>query len=87
LSREAARADERGTAIRVPWQEVAAEVPAYGAHVAEHIAQIGEQHPFVLSDYCLVEPEGAGGLFPAARQAQLRGGEMRLGPSWPRWGS
>jgi hypothetical protein len=77
LSREAARADERGTAIRVPWPEVAAEVPAYGAHVAERIAQIGETHPFFRSEYCLVEPEGAGGLFPAARQAQMRGGHPR----------
>ena len=77
LSQQTLLAEERGTLIRVPWPEVAAEVPAYGAHVRERIAQIGESHPFFQSEYCLVEPDGAGRLFPPARLALLRGDHPR----------
>lgn len=52
---------------------VAAEVPAYGRHVADQVARLGRDHPLVRSQYYLEEIQGEGGLFSAARQAQLRG--------------
>ncbi len=56
---------------------VAAEVPAYGRYVAEQVARFGRQHPLIRSQYYLEEVESAGGLFPAARQAQMRGDHPR----------
>lgn len=77
LSREMAHAEDRGRLYRADWQTVAAEVPAYGAHVQEKIAQLGAGHPFIRSEYCLEELDAAGGLFPERRQAQMRGMHAR----------
>src|SRR5579859_1327339 len=74
LSRETQiAAAGRGPALLVQadWQRVAAELPAYGDHVRARIAQLGAQHPFIQSEYELRELDAAGGLFPAARQAQM----------------
>lgn len=63
---------------RVPWPEVAACVPAYGARVEARIAQFGADHPFIRTEYCLEELDGAGGLFPAERIAHLNGDHAPL---------
>src|SRR5688500_13172339 len=52
---------------KVPWPEVAAELPAYGARVRERIAQHGESHPFIRTEYMLEVLDGEGGLFPPQR--------------------
>ena len=74
-------AQEREDGIRrvwkVGWERVATEVPAYGARVRARIAQFGIDHPFIRTEYLLEELEGAGGLFPPARLAQLRGDHPR----------
>jgi hypothetical protein len=63
---------------KVPWPEVAAELPAYGARVRERIAQHGESHPFIRTEYALEVLDGEGGLFPPRRIAQLQGDHPRL---------
>ena len=74
--------DKRGRRVfLVPWDRVAAEVPAYGDYVAAEMARLGDSHPLVRTQYKLEEIDDASGLFPAARQAldecdseaQLRG--------------
>ena len=75
--------DGRRRLFLVPWEEVAAELPAYGAHVQARMAQLGERHPFVRTEYCLEELDGDGGLFPAARQAQMRGEHPRQRAATP----
>jgi hypothetical protein len=77
LSRETAYAAERGRCYVADWRTVAAELPAYGEHVAARIAQLGETHPFIRTEYCLEELDSQGGLFPPARQAQMRGEHPR----------
>jgi hypothetical protein len=62
---------------RVPWDEVAVHLPPYGDRVRARIAQLGEHHPFVKTEYCLEELDGEGGLFPAHRLAQMRGDHPR----------
>jgi hypothetical protein len=63
---------------RVPWPEVAAELPAYGDRVRARIAQFGESHPFIRTEYMLEPLDGEGGLFPPQRIAQLQGDHPRL---------
>jgi len=62
----------------VPWPEVAAELPAYGDRVRERIAQHGESHPFIRTEYALEVLDGEGGLFPPQRIAQLQGDHPRI---------
>src|SRR5918994_4974833 len=62
----------------VPWPEVAAELPAYGARVRARIAQFGESHPFIRTEYMLEVLDGEGGLFPPQRVAQLLGEHPRI---------
>jgi hypothetical protein len=63
---------------RVPWPEVAEELPAYGARVRARIAQHGESHPFIRTEYMLEVLDGEGGLFPPQRVAQLLGEHSRI---------
>ncbi|HEV2106630.1 MAG TPA: hypothetical protein VGR16_00045 [Thermomicrobiales bacterium] len=62
---------------RVPWGQVAAELPAYGERVRARIAQLGVDHPFVRTEYCLEPLDGEGGLFPPHRLAQMQGTHPR----------
>jgi hypothetical protein len=62
---------------RVPWERVAIDLPAYGERVRARIAQLGANHPFIKTEYCLEELDGEGGLFPAHRLAQMRGDHPR----------
>jgi len=71
------RADGQQRVFMVPWTRVAADLPAYGERVRARIAQFGRDHPFIRTEYELQELAGAGGLFGAARQAQLRGEHPR----------
>ncbi|MGI8689680.1 MAG: hypothetical protein ACR2M3_13985 [Thermomicrobiales bacterium] len=59
------------------WRAVAREVPAYGARVRRRMAELGEQHPFIRTEYCLQPLDDAGMLFDAAKQAQMRGTHPR----------
>jgi hypothetical protein len=61
----------------VPWQEVAKTLPAYGERVRARISQFGPSHPFIRTEYCLEELDGAGGLFPPGRLAAMRGHHPR----------
>ena len=65
--------DGRQRAFFVPWRDVAAELPTYGRYVERQIAQLGPDHPFIQTEYELVELDGQGGLFPAGRRGQMQG--------------
>lgn len=69
--REIAGGEQR--VFRVPWREVAGELPAYGDYVRNQIEQLGEHHPFIRTEYELEELDGEGRLFPPDRTASLRG--------------
>lgn len=73
----AERADGERRVWRVDWEAVAREIPAYGERVRARIAQFGPEHPFIRTEYRLLELDGDGGLFPPARLAQLRGDHPR----------
>jgi hypothetical protein len=62
---------------RVPWELVARELPVYGERVRARVEQMGIDHPFIQTEYFLNELEGAGGLFPPHRLAQMRGDHPR----------
>jgi hypothetical protein len=57
----------------VDWEQVAKYVPAYGERVKARIAQFGENHPFIQTEYFLKELDGNGGLFGAERRALMVG--------------
>lgn len=73
LLHELERADGVRRVFRVPWRDVAAELPVYGEYVRRQIGLLGEQHPFIRTEYELEELDGAGGLFPAERRAVVQG--------------
>lgn len=61
-----------------PWYRVAEELPAYGDRVRARIEQLGPEHPYVKTEYELVELDAEGGLFPPERLAQLQGDHPRV---------
>lgn len=63
--------------FRVPWQVVAAEVPAYGDYVRAEISRLGAYHPMIRTQYDLAEIDAEGGLFPRATRALMRGNQER----------
>lgn len=67
----------------VPWTVVAADLPAYGERVRARMAQLGEDHPFVRTEYCLEELDGDGGLFPEHRIARMQGDHPRQHAATP----
>lgn len=75
--RDLERADGVRRVFTVPWEQVAAELPAYGDRVRARIAQFGRAHPFIRTEYDLEELAGAGGFVSAARRAQLQGTHHR----------
>lgn len=70
--------DGRKRVWMVPWTVVAHDLPAYGDRVRARIDQLGENHPFIRTEYVLEELDGEGGLFPPHRLAQMRGDHPRL---------
>ena len=62
---------------RIGWREVEKAQPAYGQRVRARIAQLGETHPYIRTEYELIELDNEGGLFPPARMAQLQGDHRR----------
>lgn len=75
--REKEREDGRRRVFLVPWTTVAEEIPAYGERVRARMAQLGERHPFIRTEYFLEELDGEQGLFPPQRIAQMRGDHAR----------
>ncbi len=79
LGRElrAARDQEERDGIRRAFvltaDQVSAEVPAYGAFVAEQVARLGRDHPYIRTQFYSEEVDGQGGLFPPARRALMQG--------------
>src|SRR5207302_4794946 len=65
------------------WRAVAREVPAQGARVRRRMAELGEHHPFIRTEYCLQPLDDAGMLFDAGRQAQMRGTHARQHRAMP----
>ncbi len=75
--RRAELMDGRRRVFRVPWDMVAAEVPAYGEYVRAEMVRLGDNHPLIRTQYKLEEIDDASGLFPKARQALMRGQHPR----------
>jgi len=75
--------DGRQRVWLVPWQIVARDLPAYGERVQARIAQLGDAHPFIRTEYFLEELDGDGGLFPPHRIAQMQGDHPRLDRARP----
>ncbi|HSF80938.1 MAG TPA: hypothetical protein VLA49_06870 [Anaerolineales bacterium] len=53
--------------------QVAQEVPAYGAFVRDQVARMGRNHPFIRTQYYAEEIDSEGALFDARRLALMRG--------------
>lgn len=53
--------------------QVAAEVPAYGAFVAAQVSRLGRNHPVVRTQYFNEEIDAEGGMFPPERVALMQG--------------
>ena len=61
----------------VPWTVVAEAIPKYRERVEARIAQFGERHPTIRTEYWLEELDGEEGLFPPHRLAQMQGDHPR----------
>ncbi len=78
--RQAAReqvADGQPHLFIVDWQRVAEDVPSYRDHVEARAAQLGWQHPFIKTEYQLIELDEAGRLLDPHRLAQMQGDHAR----------
>lgn len=71
------RAQEAHDGVRrvflVPADVVAAEVPAYAAHLEKEVARMGRQHPLIRTQYFLEELDAGAGMFPPQRRALMQG--------------
>jgi hypothetical protein len=72
-AREAERADGQRRVFVCTADEVAAEVPSYGAFVRDQVARLGRSHPMVKSQFYSEEIDAECGMFPPARRALMRG--------------
>lgn len=68
----------------VPWQPIAAEVPAYRAHYESRVAQFGESYPLIRTEYWLERLEEGMGLFPEERRRRMAGDHPRRREGEPR---
>ncbi len=69
----AEKRDGKKRVFRLTADDVAAELPAYKASVADVIARLGRAHPLVRTQYYSEEIDGLGGLFPPERLARMQG--------------
>lgn len=69
--------DRRKRVHLVPWREVAKYVPAYGDRVRARIAQLGASHPFIRTEYELIELDAGATMFTEQRLAMLQGAHPR----------
>ena len=76
IRQEGAKAGEKRL-FMVPWQEVARHVPGYGNRVRDRIAQFGERHPFIRTEYELEELDGEESFFNPTRMARMQGDHER----------
>lgn len=76
--RKEQEADGRQRVFYVDWEQVAAEVPAYGDHVRKEIARKGRHHPLIKTQYYLEEIDSEGRMFDDRRQALMLGDHPRL---------
>jgi hypothetical protein len=67
------QADGQQRVFRVPWEDVAREVPAYGEYVRQEIARKGRHHPLIKTQYYLEEIDSDGRMFDDWRQALMQG--------------
>jgi hypothetical protein len=72
-AREAEREDGLQRVFVCTADEVAAEVPAYGAFVRDQVTRLGRGHPMVKSQFYSEEIDAECGMFPPARRALMRG--------------
>jgi hypothetical protein len=62
---------------KLPWTVVAEVLPQYRERVEGRIAQFGERHPTIKTEYWLEELDGEDGLFSPDRLAQMQGDHPR----------
>jgi hypothetical protein len=72
LRRDEAR-DGIQRVFQVPAPVVAAELPAYAAHLDKEIARMGRKHPLIRTQYFLEELDAGAGMFPPDRRALMQG--------------
>ncbi|HQY31866.1 MAG TPA: hypothetical protein PK691_11285, partial [Thermomicrobiales bacterium] len=89
LARQMRHIRQEGTAANdkrlfmVPWQMVANHVPGYGERVRARIAQFGERHPFIRTEYELEELDGEESFFHPGRLAAMQGDHSRESQAQP----
>jgi len=72
-AREAEKRDGVRRAFVLTAEDVAKEVPAYGAFVRDQVARLGRSHPMVRTQFFSEEIDAEGGMFPAGRVAMMWG--------------
>ncbi|HPL30912.1 MAG TPA: hypothetical protein PLG21_22945, partial [Anaerolineae bacterium] len=68
--------DGRRRVFVVPWRDVAQQVPAYRAYVEAEIERLGPTHPTIRTQYALEDVDSVSPMFPASRQALMRGDHL-----------
>lgn len=76
-ARELEKEDDRKRVHKVTWEEVARELIPYGDRVRSRIAQLGRNHPFIRTEYDLIELSASATMFNEQRLAQLEGSHPR----------
>lgn len=76
-ARELQEEDGRQRLWLVPWQRVELDHPIYGEHVRARIKQLGANHPFIRTEYELIELDSGATMFTEARLSLLQGTHPR----------
>lgn len=82
-AKEAEKRDGIKRAFVLSAEDVAREVPAYGAFVAEQVSKLGRNNPMVKTQFFSEEIDAEGGLFNPARLALLQGQHQALSAPEP----
>ena len=72
-AQEAEKRDNQRRTFVLAAPDVAQEVPAYGAFVAEQVAKLGRSNPAVRTQFFSEEIDAEGGMFPPERVAMMLG--------------
>ena len=75
--RQLEKADDIQRVFVITSDQVIAENPNYGKHLARQVAKLGRQHPLVKTQYFNEEIDAEGGMFPPARRALMVGTHPR----------
>ena len=77
VAEEAQRKDGKRRVFVINGDQVAREVPAYGAFLVDQVAKLGRNHPLVRTQFFSEEIDAEAGMFPTERLKLIQGSHLQ----------